>query len=88
MKYRKKPIVIEAIQFNGNNADKIISWAHEGLPPIAATKISKSYHKHCLNIITLEGVLNAVITDFIVKGIKGEVYPVRKDIFEETYEKV
>ena len=85
MKYRKKPVVIEAIQYTGDNENEIISWAHKGLPDIANSIIIKGVY--CLNIRTLEGVMNSFKGDWIIKGIKGEFYPCKPDIFEATYEK-
>ena len=76
MKYKKKPIEVEAIQFTGNIeelqrfTDELVAIASEG--PM---------------IKTLEGWMRFKEGDYIIKGIKGEFYPCRKDIFEETYER-
>lgn len=86
MKYRKKSIVIDAIQYNGVNGYEIISLAHEGLPDIANSIITKG--AYCLNIRTLEGDMNCFKLDWIIKGVKGEFYPCKPDIFEATYEAV
>lgn len=82
-RYRKKPVVIEAIQFTGENFaeccafDAGVRVRHaQGLPRF-------------LEVDTLEGDgLTAVPGDYIIRGIKGEVYPCKPDIFEETYEEV
>jgi len=87
MKYRKKPVVIEAIQFNGENADEIIVWAHQGLSPQAQAKIIKNLG-NTLKILTLEGDHLCIEGDFVIKGVKGEFYPCKPDIFEQTYDKV
>ena len=87
MKFRKKPVVIEAIQFNGHNRYELISWAHEGLPREANSIIVHDVGG-CLSIRTLEGSMTACEKDWIIKGIKGEFYPCRPDIFEATYERV
>lgn len=79
MKYRKKPVVIEALQYTGYNADEIIKFT-KGM---AQKGVGKS-----LIIPTLEGDHIASVGDYIIKGIKGEFYPIKKDIFLETYEKV
>lgn len=76
-KYRKKPVVIEAIQWNGENTMEILKWAG-----------NKAYLYDSLYIKTLEGDHKATIGDYIIKGIKGEFYPCKPDIFEATYEKI
>ena len=87
MQYRKRPVVIEAMKYTGLNASEIIAWAHKGLPAIANSIIVRDVGG-LLNVRTLEGEMMAERTNWIVKGIKGEFYPVREDIFEATYEKV
>lgn len=78
MKWRKRPVVIEAWHFvEPFNTDRP-DWVREGwfstdMPPL-------------LNIVTLEGVMRAQVGDWIIKGVKGEVYPCKPDIFEATYE--
>lgn len=79
-KYRKKPIVIEAIHFNGRNSADI----HE----FCGDKVREPVGKDYLEIETLEGIHIASPGDYIIKGIKGEFYPCKPDIFEMTYEKV
>lgn len=76
-KYRKKPIVIEAIQFI-DNLDEIESFIGGDV----------EFRDGKLLIITLEGPLLASPNDFIIKGINGEFYPCKPDIFESTYEEV
>lgn len=80
MKYRKKPVVIEAIQWVGNNfieIDEFIECEHRTFPSEGRIEIE-----------TLEGTMLASIDDYIIKGIQGEFYPCKPDIFAETYEKV
>lgn len=88
MKYRKKPVIIEAVQWTGNNLKEIIDFT--GLHPSALKWTWEEYEKVVvkdgLKIFTLEGKMNADINDWIIKGIKGEVYPCKPDIFEQTYE--
>lgn len=81
MKFRKKPVIIEAMQFNNSVGvgAKIIEWAHPQI--IRLQKIG-------LVIPTLEGNMFATRGDWIIKGIKGEFYPCKPDIFEATYEAV
>ena len=83
MKYRKKPVVIEAIQFDGSHpsADSIIArW------PKVAKGYSPEGYLDCLLIETLEGRMRADGADWIIQGVKGELYPCKPDIFEATYE--
>lgn len=80
-KYRKKPIVIEAIQYDGNNAQQIM--LQFALPSICDDLFGET-----LEIETLEGTMTASKGDYIIKGIKGELYPCKPDIFEASYEEV
>lgn len=88
MKFRKKPVVIEAIQWTGNNFDEVMFFmqdfcghkkAYEDAQELAA-ETGKIYIK------TLEGVMEGSTGDFIIKGVKGEFYPCKPDIFDATYE--
>lgn len=77
--YRKKPVVIEAVQWNGSNMTEIAEFS----------KGSKRYIEFAGNICrieTLEGIMTANLGDYIIKGVKGEFYPCKPDIFKETYE--
>ena len=84
MKYRKKPVVIEAIQFK-DTTDSI-----SRLSDFIGTEITVSYkdNKPCLIINTLEGDMKASLGDYIIKGVSGEFYPCKPDIFIKTYEQV
>lgn len=92
-KYRKKPVVIEAIQWNGRNESDI--WTFIGMF-LQVSRPPHNFDHHnditdemiTMTIPTLEGDMKAIRTDWIVKGIKGEIYPVKNDIFEMTYEPV
>lgn len=86
MKYRKKPVVIDAIKFDGENHGDVIAWAHAGFPPEANAIITCAGNG--LQIRTLEGPLHASVGDWIIKGVKDEFYPCKSDIFEATYEPV
>lgn len=79
MKYRKKPVVIEAVQWNGHNPLEIGMFA--GWLTVE-TNGDKLY------VPTLEGTMMANPGDYIIKGIQDEFYPCKPDIFEATYEKV
>ena len=86
MKFRKKPVVIEAKRWSGDNARDLQDWAHAGLDPIMNSIIL--YNGQSLTIRTLEGMMYANVGDMIIKGINGEFYPCKPDIFEKTYESV
>lgn len=75
----KKPIAIEARQFTNETEHEILSWAEAYIHP---------QDKDCLVIPTLEGGMKAKKGDWIIRGVRGEFYPCREDIFNETYEKV
>lgn len=82
--YRKKPVVIEAIQFNGKNAEEIEQWSNNNVKagPVLEDTLSKAH----LEIETLEGTMTAQVNDYVIKGVKGEFYPCKPDIFEQTYD--
>lgn len=84
-KYRKKPVVIEAIQFTGKkeSVEEILEFMSGGAR-IASWKEGEA----TLAIPTLEGVMKASVNDWIIRGVNGEHYPCKPDIFEKTYEKV
>lgn len=79
-KYRKKPVVIEAIQWTGLNTGDVNTFAGKDIETIRPNEP--------FIIQTLEGEHKASVGDFIIKGIKGEFYPCKPDIFEATYEPV
>ena len=80
MKYRKKPVVIEAIQFLDTDYGNLVAIGSLGLKPVVENDKIK--------IETLEGTMYADKGDYIIKGVNGEFYPCKPDIFEKTYEKV
>lgn len=80
MKYIKKPIPIEAIQWMGDNFQDVASFMDGALPIVSQEKE--------LIIHTLEGDMHAAIGSYIIKGVDGEFYPCHKDIFESSYTKV
>jgi hypothetical protein len=83
-KYRKKPVVIDAARFESRSFDhmqELVAWINkEG---------GGAWHdgKHVL-IDTLEGRMHADVGDYIIRGVKGEFYPCKPDIFGATYETV
>lgn len=86
MKYRKKPVVIEAIQYlREKNISEIIDWFRENN---SERKLGYNPETNEYYIETLEGAHIVTKGDYIIKGIKGEFYPCKPDIFEATYEKI
>lgn len=79
MRYIKKPVVVEAWQFNGESVLDRPKWFKDFYFLIDEGNVY---------IPTLEGIMKASPGDYIIKGVKGEIYPVKPDIFEATYEKV
>lgn len=86
MKYRKKPVIIEAIQFE-DNSDRIIE-IHEFMGGDTIRVNYEDKDNPYLKIETLEGIMKASVGDYIIKGVNGEFYPCKPDIFERTYERV
>lgn len=80
--FRKKPVVIEAIQWTGDNADPVQAFLHDGQTEAAYGWVIGRY----VEIGTLEGTTTASIGDWIIRGVKGECYPCKPDIFAATYE--
>ncbi|MDO9008325.1 MAG: hypothetical protein Q8K57_13390 [Thiobacillus sp.] len=79
MKYRKKPVVIDAIQWTGGNRQDVADFCGDDvLTPIEAYKP--------FQVGTLEGQHTASLGDWIIRGVQGEHYPCKPDIFEATYE--
>lgn len=85
--YRKKPVVIEAVQFTVANGPTVADWCG-GQFWNGATRDDVGNLKKWITIDTLEGEMTAQIGDFIIKGVQGEFYPYKPDIFEQTYEEV
>jgi hypothetical protein len=89
-KFIEKPVVIEAVQWNGKNFDEIMRFIGED----CGNKLNyENYEELCLKtkeiaITTLEGVMTASKGDWVIKGISNEFYPCKTDIFEKTYESV
>jgi hypothetical protein len=92
-KYRKKPVVIEAITF-----DELVKYGlqHCGKNQLNGMPWSFDYNGHpithendeCYLIPTLEGTMKFALQDMLITGVSGEIYPCKSDIFEKTYELV
>lgn len=91
-KFRKKPVVIEAIQYNNINKYIIEEFMNtclkQELESDTAYEAGVAAPITSLLIPTLEGVMKAMPGDWIIKGVNGEFYPCKPDIFEKTYELV
>lgn len=91
MKYKKKPVVIEAVQWNGLNLEEIKEFVGEDLQYNildTAWKVGKGAPHTLMKIHTLEGDMEVSKGDFIIRGVNGEYYPCKPGIFEKTYEAV
>lgn len=86
--YRKKPIEIEAIKYDGKNADDCIKFIESGLVICWKKKVDFPISKPEIRVMieTLEGVMHARPGDYIIRGVNGEYYPCKPDIFAKTYE--
>lgn len=90
MKYRKKPVVIEAVRNDGTWAP-ICQWLESltgtgmAFQPAEAPPITRN-DDGSLNIGTAEGIMRGNVGDWIIQGVKGELYPCKPDIFATTYE--
>jgi hypothetical protein len=81
MKFRKKPVVIDAVQWTGANVDEVLGF-------ILAKGSARREGQSAIAIDTLEGTMRADKGDWIIKGVKDEFYPCKPDIFAATYEAV
>jgi hypothetical protein len=79
MKVRKRPLEVEAIRFDGDNTDDVLHFIAKsaGVAQIAGNEIA---------IHTLEGTMRARAGDWILRGTRDECYPIKSEIFDETYE--
>ena len=88
-KYRKKPVVIEAIRWRGTNLKEVIDFT--GLHPSANKWTWEEYEavvaKDGFKIFTLEGAHHVTVGDYVIRGVKGEFYACKPDIFWMTYER-
>jgi hypothetical protein len=79
-RYTKRPVTIEAMQFDGTNDWETVCWIRDN-----GGEAELLFAAERITIETLEGTMFAIPGDFIIKGIKGEFYPCKPDIFEMTY---
>ena len=80
--YVKKPIPVEAVKWTGSNLREVADFmgTHQPTQEWERAKVGP------IKIFTLEGVMTANVGDWIIKGVKGEFYPCKPDIFDATYE--
>ena len=85
-KFVKKPVVIEAVQLKDESIIEIINWTTDYIN----IEIDTDENDNIIGMIipTLEGAMKASMNDYIIKGIQGEFYPCKPEIFEQTYELV
>lgn len=77
MRYRKRPVVIEAVHYDGTFP---LAFLRDD------ERVRAGFAPNTLQIVTLEGTMTAQVGDWIIRGVKGELYPCKPDIFEATYE--
>lgn len=87
-RFRRRPVVIEAVQFNGlDDYLKIVEWMKASGDTVALAGEMK-YMTPIMLIPTLEGMMAASPGDWIIRGVKNEFYPCKPDVFAVTYEPV
>jgi hypothetical protein len=89
VKFRKRPVVIDAFPWSGSNHDSMQAWL-ASLPDRAEDSepctVTVDPASSVLAVHTIEGVMTASPGDWIIRGVKGELYPCKPDIFTATYE--
>jgi hypothetical protein len=88
LRFRKKPVVIDAIRWTGDNYVALNKFVEEGQPVALPLRKLRQGDDRSILISTLEGEHRANVGDWIIKGIAGEFYPCKPDIFAATYEEV
>lgn len=88
--WRKKPVVIRALRWTGDNLRDVIAFTgrHPSADAWTWEQFEEVVRMEGLKIFTLEGSHMATVGDYIIRGVKGEFYPCKPDIFEATYEAV
>jgi hypothetical protein len=83
-KFRKKPVVIEAVQFDGSNRREVLCFIYPSLSETAL--LGAEAMALPVVIETLEGDMTVSPGDYVIKGVQGEFYPCKPDIFTATYD--
>lgn len=86
-RYRKRPVEVEAFKWTGE-AGRVPGWFADYVEKSCSPLAKNNFGETVVLIETLEGVMIANPGDYIIKGVKGELYPCKPDIFEMTYERV
>ena len=86
-KYRKKPVEIEAVLLNTDTVMDVLGFLCPELMCVDHSLLNTIREREYITIKTLEEEMRASFGDYIIKGVAGEFYPCRADIFEQTYEK-
>lgn len=91
-KYRKKPVVVEAVRWTGSNLEEIRNFVGSNLIEewVEFFDIKRTLKEMLVGIAidTLEGTMRVDYGDYIIKGVKGEFYPCKPDIFKQTYDEI
>jgi hypothetical protein len=82
-KFKKRPVVIEAVRLSEDNLEQVEKWCKGSIKGIKLPR-----YQQVIDIQTLEGEMRATIGDWIIRGIKGEFYPCKNEIFMDCYEEV
>jgi len=85
--YTKRPVTIQAVQWTGNNFEEVHDFAGDTVYLALDYDLKDTKEVERLRIRTLEGVMSATNGDYIIKGVKGEFYACKPDIFSMTYER-
>lgn len=85
--YRKRPVTIEAMRFSGNSIElqDVYAWVESG---VGRENLRMDFYTGDLIVRTLEGDMRCAYGDWVIKGIKGEFYPCKNEVFQLTYELV
>ena len=87
-RFRKKPVEIEAVRFFRGNAEEVAAWCGGRYRRGQSKPSDPDDFPEWLDIPTLENVMKASLGDWVIRGVRGEFYPCKPDIFAETYEEV
>lgn len=86
MRYKKKPVEVEAIKFDGTNHREILKFIY---PDMSETGLAGAERmKLPIVIETLEGDMNVSVGDYVIRGVQDELYPCKPEIFEQTYQTI
>ena len=86
LKAQKKPVIVEVCQWTGHNPEEMMTFCGKAAHDIYQINLANMPVEYSLIIKTLEGNMRAEPGDYIIKGVHGEFYPCKPDVFEETYE--